>query len=97
MKVARGVAERVHAAEREARIIVRHVLDRIRQPVAVHPVEIALVDRITARPCRNVVEVDELLRHVELVTQRDRTPVAFQADISLPAELRTTESILAVA
>lgn len=97
MEIARLIPERIHAAEGEAAEIVRQELDRVRQTIAVHAVEVALVNRIAARPRGDVVEIDELLGHVELIAERQRAPLILQAHVRLPAELRAAECILAVA
>jgi len=97
MEVAGDVAERVHRAELEAAQVVRQELHRIRQAVAVEPVEVALVDRIAAAPRRDVVDRYEFVRDVELVAERQRAPVVLQPDISLPAEFGAAEAELPVA
>src|SRR3954466_1121603 len=97
MEVAGRIAERVHAAERKAGYIGGEKLDRVRQPVAVHPVEVALVNRVTACPRGYVVQVREFFGHVELVTKRQGAPVVLQTDIRLASELSATESELSIA
>ncbi len=91
MEVARDATERIQAAKGKAREVIREELHRVRQAVAVEAIEVALVDRITAAPCRDVVDRHHLIGQIELIAERQRAPLVLQADIRLSAKFSAAE------